>query len=284
MKRLPLVIFFIGVPLFITCSDLATKQSETAVHDTLYRTFRQDITGPTGLTRYLFVCKKENGDFDTTWSNVRSPFELSPLGTLQHMRTISRNYVVTITNDTVVRIVHYARALDTIVVSDTVRTDRRCDAIVKVDLPVPWDSADPYLRSHPPKFTQKDSLIEALKVIPEGYFRNIEVKGVHYYNDSVEILFCNKPKWVNFTWGSSNCYRTDGRYYSRCHPDHPNMMTMLCDDPREGLPSLAILCDSTQVDSVYTWQMIMRNKYGAADTVNFSSSTQKDSCLFGGNE
>jgi hypothetical protein len=281
MKRLLTLALLVVGPVLSGCSDLSITKNENAVRDTLFRTVRWNTPTPVDSTLYVLVWKNPDGTTDTTLSTTPSPFDSVPLQKLLSTAHSGAGRIYLTTCDTILLVAHHVGAIDTVYVEDSSQTTRKKYwATVVESLPAPLDSPDSYLRQHPPRISNKDTLVNTLKTVPEGYARTIPLTGTHYYNDSMEIVFADKPSWLTLTWANSGCSILDGRRYSRCDPALSFPIVGTCFKSSEfSLPTLTIFCDSTMVDSTYHWQMILRNKYGAADTVSFTSYAQRDSCL-----
>jgi hypothetical protein len=257
--------------LLLQCSNTPTSNREAFVHDTLYQTFLHEDSRLTHCYLYLF---KRNGLPDSVLSTCRNP-----LDTFTLTKWVRKDYIelrlptYTVTT----RISHHPGAVDTITVNDTINRFIQHFDTARIEMPTPPESIDAYIRSHPPRVTNKDLLIARLGTVPEGVLRKTEIRAFHFRDDNAEIVFVNKPIWATIQ-SAFECVDTDKRVYSRCDTVKASSApTNGCGETSSF--GFSIFCDSTMVDSTYHWQMILRNKYGAADTVSFTSYAQRDSCL-----
>jgi hypothetical protein len=273
---------------FSNCGRESTGLEEFASHDTVYYTVEKQLMIYSDSVLYMLLYKRADGGFDTTWSKERfSTDEISIIDTFMywHVNPLGPLYLI---HDTIISVVSHPQALDTVFIYDTLIDTLTLYDTVQTLLAVPFDSIPFFFHTHPPGFSNKDLLAGLLGEIPEGYFRRIEISGYHYFGDRVQIGFLNKPAWANVRWWPSFVILYNGRVYSRCNPDsvYPNPQRLIpkpCNGPWGceviSRPYLEIFSDSTQVDSTYTWGLIISNKYGLSDTVSFFSHVQRDSCM-----
>jgi hypothetical protein len=143
------------------------------------------------------------------------------------------------------------------------------------------DTIEAYRKSHKPYFYNKDSLATVLGNDTEGLRQYVMLPAFHFDNDSATIKLIDNPSWAQLEWisideGYGNCW-----FYQKCLNDTPVSSACLHWIAKKTAPSdlydcarpfMVISADSTTLDSLYKWKVVMTNKYTQSDTISVIST------------
>lgn len=262
--------------LFSNCSVEQPVSYRAHSSDTLHTTFVHYPSSQGPDTLFLLLTKGSDGLYDTVFSDSAPP-STNPVALGE-----SCGMIISIINtlpytDTITRFVDLSDSQDTVFLYDTVFMEKVYSDTVEVNV----DSVDIHMKTHGPYFGKKDSITEILNDPTEGLTQYVYLSVFHYEGDSATVELIGNPPWVTLDWMSHSVWMSDCWFYPTCENgvevNIPCKIAMAKksvpskSSPDCSRPYLLIQADSTALDSTFTYQVVVSNKYGLGDTMHVSS-------------
>ena len=250
--------------------------------DTLFTTIVQTEKTLHTTSLYRYISQKDVTGFDTVYSELTPPSsKLILFGSAEDCHAMIKAWRIILLSsacDTQYRFVDNPATTDTVFI-----TGMLTNYLVTYDDTIDCriDTIESYRRNTRPGIVDKESLAGVLSTATEGYRQYIPLDILHFKYDETEITLLNNPPWIMLYRVSSNEIYGDCWFYPLCKDGDSvwPICPFLILKNTEPLtyysscfkPHILLNPDSTAVDSVYNWQIVVTNNYDQSDTMDIST-------------